>query len=48
MHYNTENWHALSHEQYFSTHQFLDIGPKVFKYWQYFVAAGKYHMIWVI
>ena len=23
--YQTEKWHALSHEQYFSKHRFLDI-----------------------
>ena len=28
--YKAENWHALSHEQYFSKHHFLDICQCVF------------------
>ena len=29
--YQAGNWHALSHEQYFSKHRFLDICRCVFK-----------------
>ena len=31
MPYKVENWHALSHEQYFSKHRFSDICPCAFK-----------------
>ena len=31
--YKAEKWHALSHEQYFSKHRFLDIWQCAFKEW---------------
>ena len=38
--YKAENWHAWSHEQYFSKHRFLDICQCAFKNFSKF--TGKY------
>ena len=40
MPYKAKNWHALSHEQYFPKHCFLDICRCVFKEAEFFLPKG--------
>ena len=43
--YKAENWHALSHEQYFSKHRFLDICRCAFNFFYLTNLLEKIHSV---